>query len=691
MTHMDTEKSQLEKRSKNIFFKFRFLKKIIKSVTAPKGGGGFDFSVFSTRVIAFGLLAVPVFLIFFFSFPEDASAFFGWIEESMMGFVAWLAYAVLALTSLFVVLAGVFFEYAATATVLNLSTNINLLGGGIDAAWSILRDLANIVFIFVLLYVSIATILRLGSVNTKKMLKNVIVIALLINFSMFFTHVVIDFTNAFAIAFYNVTRHQAEHSAGGTVLPQGNIAAAFLTAGALTSIYDAGDGAEKLQKIAGGEIGGLLGLAAVGSIFYIVLSFILIAAAILLVLRFVMFILLIILSPLAFISVIIPQTAGMFQRWFGSLTNNALFAPIFMMLLWASVALLNAVVGTNMIDTGGTNLASLSGEYNPATGASSLPIGAGPVIFQTVIAMGFLAASLVIAKSLSLQGGSWVSSTGTKYGRALAVGATAGLAARGGRRFIGGSSQKMLDSEYGDSLREKAARGSKIAQMQLATLEKTSGAGFGYNKTKGGYKKMQENKFAREKSRMKSLAPSQATIAKAEEKLELAKKSGNSNNIMLAQQKVDNLKGVSDNEAQSRKKGLREEAEKNMKTSIRTITPGEKRERNKVLNSYKKDLSNAQTQKEKAQARAKYQEHLNEIKSRHEKAQLDQTIENLATTRGLATKETKSVGRERQEEFIKNKKGRVFKRRKLRKDLEAELSKDRSTQLSEQLDALLNR
>ena len=73
----------------------------------------------------------------------------------------------------------------------------------IGDAWTIVRDLSNIFFILILLYIAIKTILGLGGSEVKKMIVQVIIMALLINFSMFFTKIIIDSSNILALVFYN--------------------------------------------------------------------------------------------------------------------------------------------------------------------------------------------------------------------------------------------------------------------------------------------------------------------------------------------------------------------------------------------------------------------------------------------------------------------------------------------------------
>ena len=67
------------------------------------------------------------------------------------------------------------------------------MSDSIKTIWVLLRDTANITFIFILLYAAIKQIV-MGEVATKT-LKNIIIAAVLINFSLFITKVVIDVGN----------------------------------------------------------------------------------------------------------------------------------------------------------------------------------------------------------------------------------------------------------------------------------------------------------------------------------------------------------------------------------------------------------------------------------------------------------------------------------------------------------------
>src|SRR3990167_6826126 len=97
-------------------------------------------------------------------------------------------------------LSAKFFNVLITIT---LSSTLFAKSTFIPTAWTVVRDLSNIFFILILLYIAIKIILDLGGSEAKKMIAKVIIIALLINFSMFFTKVVIDSSNILALIFYN--------------------------------------------------------------------------------------------------------------------------------------------------------------------------------------------------------------------------------------------------------------------------------------------------------------------------------------------------------------------------------------------------------------------------------------------------------------------------------------------------------
>jgi len=108
-------------------------------------------------------------------------------------------YALLIPTSYIFALAGQLFDWAFMYSVNDDSYRTSFVVEG----WGIVRDFVNMFFIFVLLYVAFATILKLHGAKPKEMIMNVVIIGLLINFSLFATRVIIDTSNILARVFYN--------------------------------------------------------------------------------------------------------------------------------------------------------------------------------------------------------------------------------------------------------------------------------------------------------------------------------------------------------------------------------------------------------------------------------------------------------------------------------------------------------
>ncbi|MEK7110876.1 MAG: hypothetical protein AAB867_03415, partial [Patescibacteria group bacterium] len=73
----------------------------------------------------------------------------------------------------------------------------------VSIGWGVARDVANLFFIFILLYIAIGFILQLSSYGDKKVLVTLIVVALLINFSLVISQNIINGSNLLANEFYD--------------------------------------------------------------------------------------------------------------------------------------------------------------------------------------------------------------------------------------------------------------------------------------------------------------------------------------------------------------------------------------------------------------------------------------------------------------------------------------------------------
>ncbi len=100
-------------------------------------------------------------------------------------------------------LAGQFFDL-----LFSFSISSEIYGGGgadigfLKVAWTFIRDICNLGFILTLLWISILQIISPDEYNAKKQIPDIIIIALLINFSYFFGTIIIDATNVLARFLY---------------------------------------------------------------------------------------------------------------------------------------------------------------------------------------------------------------------------------------------------------------------------------------------------------------------------------------------------------------------------------------------------------------------------------------------------------------------------------------------------------
>lgn len=197
----------------------------------------------------------------------------------------------------------------------------------VSEAWKAIRDVANLGFILTLIYMSVAIIL--GIETSKKFLVNLVIVALLLNFSAFFTKVVIDASNIFALEFYNAMGAPERVTVAGIEIPQRSLSSVFITGFDPQRLT----GTESFQSWKDGTGGSVLALTFVfmgAAIITFFASFIMVKVAFLFIGRTVDFWYLIVVSPFAFVSYILPGF-NYFGKWLVQLKDRALQAPIFMM------------------------------------------------------------------------------------------------------------------------------------------------------------------------------------------------------------------------------------------------------------------------------------------------------------------------------------------------------------------------
>ncbi|MEK7176984.1 MAG: hypothetical protein AAB719_01680 [Patescibacteria group bacterium] len=495
--------------------------------------------------------------------------------EIMSWVVIPLAESILQFMGFLTGLAGVVLNAVVYFTVISMSDNYAANETAINNAWDAVRDLANMGFIFILLYAAIRTILGVGS-DTKKLIVNVIIVAILINFSLFFTKLVIDAANILALFFHDLIIPSGTLTDLTTALSSRGLSNAFMQQLNLQSLY----------SFSGGTLGNgtILTITMMGSIMLVISAFVFFSMAIMLIVRYVVLILVLILSPIAFIAFVLPALRGAADKWKETLVGQAFFAPIFFMILWIAVEVLRGI-RTSLGSAGGavTEFGALAAVGERGQEIVALSSGAFAMFMNFMIVIVFLLAALSIAKSWANKAGSNVTNA-TKF----LTGAVVGTAAFAGRQTVGRAATAVSESEY---FKGKAAEGSRSARLALWAGRKGGSASYDARNAPGGlggvldadskvfkgtkdgfsgYRKAQSEKAAKV---AESYAPSDKARAKAKAEYDNAKtKFGETSpQALQAKQKLDNLLG---NKEEIKKK--RQEAETNKQADIK-----KKEEKNK--------------------------------------------------------------------------------------------------------------
>ena len=311
--------------------------------------------------------------------------------------IANIAFLFLTIISGAVTLTGAILEKSIQLSILHFG---DLAGatGIVGIGWEIVRDLSNLVFIFLILWVAISTILGLNHGSAMGTIIRIVIAAVLINFSLFITKAVIDVANIVALHFYNLIIGSNDGSLSGV----------FMRGFQVQGIFDG-----RSVDLSTGAPFKIIAVSVYGSIMLLVAAWIFLAAAVMMITRTIYLVFLMILSPFAFIAWVIPGMGGYTHEWWNKLFKQAFYAPIFMIMIY--------IIGKAWQD-GGLNTVLGSGSTTMATafngissGASSSQIIGQMGIFVNFMTFtGLLVATLIVANSLGAKGASTMISWGKK-------------------------------------------------------------------------------------------------------------------------------------------------------------------------------------------------------------------------------------------------------------------------------------
>src|SRR3989344_3837215 len=334
----------------------------------------------------------------------------------------------------------------------------------IDDGWTFSRDVVNIFFIFILLFIAIATILGIESYGAKSLLARLIIVALLVNFSLLATRAVIYISNSLAVQIYNaqVNIADSDKEAGAIATALGlkfkkNLGAAVIDRFDIVKLITRAPNSDTGITTAALGIT-LLQLAAI--VVSILAAFLLFVASFLFITRMTVLWLLMILAPFGFVFLILPATRSYAQQWWKKLIDQAVFAPAFLFLFFIALKVLDKL-GDFM---GKANDIKSTNEYLAL------------ILLQITISFILLFASLMVAKQLGTYGADGAIGMAKKSGAAFGkyVGRGAARRAMAPIRAAGRTAGSIQRSDSAGARLFKAIPG---VQRGLGRMEATSRKG----------------------------------------------------------------------------------------------------------------------------------------------------------------------------------------------------------------------
>ncbi len=390
---------------------------------------------------------------------------------------------------LFLWVGGSLLDYTVIYLVIGMGNYLEAnLGVVVDELWVVVRDLFNIFFIFGLIYIGFRTILFSNDTSTKKALGYLIIAALMINFSLFITKAIIDFSNIAAFQIHTammanvaadtstITVSGGDEGGATTVTfggaDQKSVTAAFMNATKLPSFADG----SLLENIRGETdfISGRFIMFGILMMFFMIFAgFVFASGAVILIGRFIALIIFMILSPMMFLGLMSPLAAKQGKEWWTKFLKYAFVAPAYLFMLYLSLWALSGI--------------GVNGTFAEAYEQNAASNGAFMIILYFFLVTGFLVASLKVAQMMGAYGAN-AAYTMTKNGgdrimrqasymarfpdrgiRRWAVGRTAGAVGKGLKNWQSRSSAAGTGSKIGDFARSAV----KATEADHLVLEHT--------------------------------------------------------------------------------------------------------------------------------------------------------------------------------------------------------------------------
>jgi hypothetical protein len=202
----------------------------------------------------------------------------------------------------------------------------------IYGAWSVMRNFANVAFViaFMIIIFSQLTSFGLNNYGIKKMLPRLIVAAILVNVSFWICAIAVDISNILGASLNGLFDAIPATGDGAKAQPGFDLNDPAVT----------GDGWQGIVGfvLAGGIVTGIALYVTLSALLPALLAALVAIATVFIVLtiRQALIILLIVVSPLAFVAYLLPNTESLYKKWLGLFKTLLLMFPIIAVIFGAS-------------------------------------------------------------------------------------------------------------------------------------------------------------------------------------------------------------------------------------------------------------------------------------------------------------------------------------------------------------------
>ena len=387
------------------------------------------------------------------TFSAVGERIFDKATQAIADAIAFLAEMINELASIFLE-AMAFILDASIDRTINTATYKDL--AVVNIGWAAVRDMTNMFFIFVLLYIAILTVVGSAGANAKRWVASLIIAAIMINFSLFLTQVVIDTGNVLAKGFWSkmvTTQGKVSGSSAAASLMQGF---------KIQTVYDTTNTATATTTQLPSDAYHRAMINLGGALVMFLAGYVFLAGAIMMVIRTVTLLIVMIASPFAFLGFALPKGGGFATEWLNKLTGATFVAPVFLFMLW-----LDSIIITS------TDAERLTSGAGKKWGAAIVgQVDNYMIIYNFAVMMILVYAALYVSQKVSNGVGSSAAGYAKKglgYGGAAAF-ATGGFAMR---RTVGASADRIKNNEN----LQKAAQQTGLRGMMARTALRTANVG----------------------------------------------------------------------------------------------------------------------------------------------------------------------------------------------------------------------